>query len=245
MVLTAAKLQRGLLGTCCPVRVAKEQASFPHAEGRGQEAELGPPLLHTAQQLRHRGRGPQGSGLALLQPISCLKRAKPANCPRPRAARSWEGTAAWQGQGTAPLTPPAPAPASPQFLPAAPWGAAHNDTGQRKGWDREETWESRRRLLKIDQIRARDRAGSPAEQPSSQELPRPPRSATSPGWAAPHAAPSTPSCPAGRAGALLVGCSQPWVSDGTTPGLGFGTQLPAGSGAEAGDGSRPCPSRCR
>lgn len=166
------------------------------------------------------------------QPTSCLKRAKPAKCPQPGAAPSWEGTAAWQGQGTASLTPPAPAPASPGFLPAAPRGAAHNDSGQRKGWEREETWERRRRLLKIDQIRARDGAGSPAAGAAeatlisrlSQELLSHP---------SPLAALLGHCCrgahsPRAQHPAWVLGPSSPWgavLRQGTVPSLPFWVQM--------------------
>lgn len=132
------------------------------------------------------------------QPTSCLKRAKPAKCPQPGAAPSWEGTAAWQGQGTASLTPPAPAPASPGFLPAAPRGAAHNDSGQRKGWEREETWERRRRLENRSD-KGQGRSGQPSSRSCRGHPDQPPLQGAP--------LPSQPSrCPPG---ALLLWCSQP------------------------------------
>lgn len=111
------------------------------------------------------------------QPNSPLKRAKPANCPRVSGLElGGDGSLAATGHSIscATLT------SNHSLQSCSPWGTAHG-SGQRKGWEREETWESRRWLLKIDRVRA---TGSTAHE---QELPRPLRPATDlPRRAPPH-----------------------------------------------------------
>lgn len=204
-------------------RVAKGRASFlPPCRGQGTGGSAG---ATAPQRVRTTGLRTRFAHSQLL----ALKGQNLQTVPSPGLRRAGRGRQLGRGRAqhrSRHPRQPQPALGSSQLL----LGERLTMTpGRRKGWEREETWERRRGLLKTDRIRARDGAGSPAagaaeatpiSRLSQELLSQPPR------------------CPPARPGHCCRGARSPGAV-GTAPGLGFGTQLPAGSGAEAGDGPVP------
>lgn len=98
------------------------QGRMGHAAFLGPRGRQSPA---TSTQDATLGQRPQGVRTAGIRNSVCPSQVLPLKGQNPQTVPtsqgwSWEGTAAWQRQGTASVMPPSPAPASPPFLPLPP-----------------------------------------------------------------------------------------------------------------------------